>query len=135
MSVQFPRVHCSSDVSSSLRFSTGGRCGCSGYSTLLYALSAAVAVLVLLLFLGFVVIRVSGPNNVAVAESEGGKIKLPQPPTAPVCSERAIEFLCSSPQNHAGFTTCCCQMSAVFFSKFSRGSGTAQLLLRVVPRS
>lgn len=34
----------------------GGRCGCSSYSTLLYALSSAVAVLFLLLLLGFLVI-------------------------------------------------------------------------------
>ncbi|XP_037620262.1 cd7 antigen-like [Sebastes umbrosus] len=33
----------------------GGQCGCANYSTLLYALSAAVAVLFLLLLLGFVV--------------------------------------------------------------------------------
>ncbi|XP_056224464.1 uncharacterized protein LOC130164066 [Seriola aureovittata] len=34
----------------------GGDCGCSNYSTLLYALSAAVAILLLLVLIGFVVI-------------------------------------------------------------------------------
>ncbi|XP_022622598.1 uncharacterized protein LOC111237683 [Seriola dumerili] len=34
----------------------GGDCGCSNYSTLLYALSAAVAILLLLILIGFVVI-------------------------------------------------------------------------------
>ncbi len=41
----------------SLCFFTGGQCGCSSYSTLLYAVSSAVAVLLLLLLLiGFVMI-------------------------------------------------------------------------------
>jgi len=41
-------------------FFTGGQCGCSDYSTLLYALSSAVALLILLL--AFVAIyKVSGP--------------------------------------------------------------------------
>lgn len=45
----------------SLCFFTGGQCGCSRYSMLLYALSSAVVVLLLLLLLGFVVIyKVSG---------------------------------------------------------------------------
>nr|XP_019939512.1 PREDICTED: uncharacterized protein LOC109627433 [Paralichthys olivaceus] len=34
----------------------GGNCGCSSYSTMLYALSSAVAVLLLILLIGFVVI-------------------------------------------------------------------------------
>lgn len=38
-----------------LHVKAGGQCGCANYSTLLYALSAAVAVLLLLLLLGFVV--------------------------------------------------------------------------------
>ena len=47
----------------SLCFFAGGQCGCSSYSTLLYALSSAVAVLLLLLFVAFVMIyQVSGHN-------------------------------------------------------------------------
>ncbi len=52
------------NISHPLCFFAGGQCGCSSYSTLLYALSSAVAVLLLLLLLvGFVVVcRVSGLN-------------------------------------------------------------------------
>lgn len=46
-------------------FFTGGQCGCSNYSTLLYALSSAVVILILLLALLFVVFyKVSGPRIV-----------------------------------------------------------------------
>lgn len=42
-------------------FLTGGQCSCSSYSSLLYALSSAVAILLLFLLLAFVVIyKVSG---------------------------------------------------------------------------
>lgn len=50
------------NTSSSFCLSTGGQwCGCSSYSSLLYAVASAVGVLLLLLLVGFVVMyKVSG---------------------------------------------------------------------------
>lgn len=49
-----------------------------------------------------------------VVTHEGGNKTVVLPRTAPACWERAIEFLCSSPQTHTSFIMCCCQMSACF---------------------
>lgn len=60
------------NISLSLCFFAGGQCGCPSYSALLYALSSAVAVLLLLL-LGLVVLQVSG---LIMLLHMRGKIKL-----------------------------------------------------------
>ncbi|GLD66302.1 uncharacterized protein AKAME5_001770600 [Lates japonicus] len=56
----------------------GGQCGCSSYSTLLYALSSAVAILLLLVLIGFVVMykgkarRVESHPQVPIYEEMAG---------------------------------------------------------------
>ncbi|XP_049428425.1 cd7 antigen-like [Epinephelus fuscoguttatus] len=70
----------------------GGQCGCSNYSTLLYALSAAVAVLLFLLLFGFVVIY-KGKARRSVKSHPQAPIYEEMTGVKPVCRKLAPHHL------------------------------------------
>ncbi|KAL7405347.1 hypothetical protein ABVT39_027583 [Epinephelus coioides] len=75
-----------------LLVNAGGQCGCSNYSTLLYALSAAVAVLLLLLLFGFVVIY-KGKARRSVKSHPQAPIYEEMTGVKPVCRKLAPHHL------------------------------------------
>ncbi|XP_042369696.1 uncharacterized protein LOC121963480 [Plectropomus leopardus] len=91
-------VHGGSDSSTSLGRQVffvsvqGGQCGCSNYSTLLYALSSAVVILLLLLLLGFVVIY-KGKARRSVKSHPQAPIYEEMTGVQPVCRKLAPNHL------------------------------------------
>lgn len=118
------------NISLSLYFSTEGQCGCSSYSTLLYALSSAVAVLLLLL-LGFVVIQVSRLSNVVGLTLHRVKGKIKFVTMNSTCLLRACHWvplqLTTKPR---WFHNLLLSDVSMFFSKFNWGRYTSMLLFK-----